>query len=261
MGDEDLEFTLLNKYQSKVYPIPPAVSADGHRASDWKESIWIGRCKIVGKGKTLTIKLVDSATDSLFAQCVIPNGEHEKYVEPVVDSSRYFVLKITNDQRHAFIGFGFSDRNDAFDFKSCLNDFKTRFVERDSGENTNSLIDRPAKDLSLKDGQTITVNLKGIGVDSKKRSDVQGARQNVSSPTSSAFPLLAPPPKFEKLSAQAINSSKQQLLEPTVVQHPDAFRPVPPRQGSNAACTPVAQQCDDFADFQSAPAPSGTTTV
>merc|ERR1712176_1651763 len=194
------------------------------RANDWKESIWIGRCRIVGKGKTLTIKLVDSDTDALFAQCVIPNGEHEKYVEPVTDSSRYFVLKVANDQRHAFIGFGFSDRNDAFDFKTCLNDFKTRFVDRATDENTHSLIDPPAKDLSLKDGQTITVNLKGIGADSKKRPVAEAA-------STGAVPLLAPPPKFENLSAKAGSSSKQQPAEPAAAQNPTAFRPVPPREG------------------------------
>lgn len=84
--------------------------------------------------------MLDSGSGELFAQCaacrrsswlrrvaeVIPNGAYEHYVERVVDSSRYWVLKIAwapglawgssrddvevNGERHAFIGFGFSDR-------------------------------------------------------------------------------------------------------------------------------------------------------
>merc|ERR1712176_803917 len=102
---------------------PPAASSAGHKAEDWKKPIFKGSLRVLARGKLLFIRMIDASSGDLFAQCEIPKGEHEKYVEPVTDSSRYFVLKITNGQRHAFIGFGFSDRNDAFDFKCCLNDF------------------------------------------------------------------------------------------------------------------------------------------
>eukprot|EP00443_Scrippsiella_acuminata_P031356 CAMPEP_0115307958 /NCGR_PEP_ID=MMETSP0270-20121206/73426_1 /TAXON_ID=71861 /ORGANISM="Scrippsiella trochoidea, Strain CCMP3099" /LENGTH=189 /DNA_ID=CAMNT_0002726451 /DNA_START=9 /DNA_END=574 /DNA_ORIENTATION=+ len=168
-----MEITLLNKRDAKVYQVPPAASASGHKAADWKEAIWRGSVRIVAKGKDLTIKLINNGTGDLFAQCHIPNGDHEKFCERVVDSSRYWVLKVVNGSRHAFIGFGFSDRNDAFDFNVCLQDFKNTFVDRD--KEVAAQITAPMKDLSLKEGEKISVNIPGVTGSRRRR-------------------LLAPPP-------------------------------------------------------------------
>jgi len=167
MEDDELEYTLLNKRDVLVYQIPPASSASGHKADDWKRCIWRGRCRIVGKGTDLAIKMIESSTGQLFAQCVIPNGDIDKYVERVVDSSRYFVLKISKGNQHRFIGLGFEDRNDAFDFNCTISDFKSTWVDRD--KEISEMTDKePCKDLSLKDGQKITINLKGV-TGSRKR--------------------------------------------------------------------------------------------
>merc|ERR1719162_1377246 len=130
-----MEFMVLRKDDVMVYQIPPVNSSSGHKADEWKTCIWRGSCRLVGKGKDMIIKMVDANDGKLFAQCQIPNGEWEKYVERTIDSSRYFVLKIMNGQRHAFIGLGFGDRNDAFDFNCSLHDFKTTFVEREAAVN------------------------------------------------------------------------------------------------------------------------------
>merc|ERR1719464_1616399 len=105
--------------------------------------------------------MIEPSCGQLFAECMIPGGDYDKYVERVIDSSRYFVLKITNGQRHAFIGLGFEDRNDAFDFNCTLSDFKSTWVDRDkqAEELAAPVEQQPAKDLSLKEGQKITVNL------------------------------------------------------------------------------------------------------
>ena len=44
-------------------------------------------------------------------------------MEKVLDSSRYFVLRIEDGSgRAAFIGMGFNERNDAFDFTAAIQD-------------------------------------------------------------------------------------------------------------------------------------------
>jgi hypothetical protein len=58
-----------------------------------------------------------------FATCPIPEGERAQAVEPATDSSRYFVLRLmdlANPQRRAFVGLGFTDRAEAFDFNVAL---------------------------------------------------------------------------------------------------------------------------------------------
>lgn len=243
--DDDLEFTLMNKKEALVYQIPPASSSSGHKADDWKKCIWRGRCRIIGKGQNMSIKMIDASSGNLFAQCMIPGGEHTKYVEPVKDSSRYFVLKITNGERHAFIGLGFEDRNDAFDFKCALDDFKSTYAERKadaSGVSGPSKIG-PAKDLSLKEGQKISLNLKNIVPGAKKRaSEPQGGGGGIG--------LLAPPPP---------GGGSRQAPTGAGYAAPKAAPAPMPAFSAPAASTPAPAADDffaDFDDFQSAgPAP------
>lgn len=232
MDDEDLEYTLLNKREVMVYQIPPASSSAGHKADDWKKCIWRGRLRMAGRGRDLTIKLLDNSSGNLFAQCVIPGGDHASYVERVLDSSRYFVLKITNGDRHAFIGLGFEDRNDAFDFNCTLSDFKTTWVDREKEAAQPVQAAGPAKDLSLKEGQTIKINLPG-----KSRRREEKAEGGYAG----GFGALAPPPP----------SAPSRRQEPAPAAAPALSPPAAaPVQAAPAATAAADDFFGDFSDFQ-----------
>lgn len=68
------------------------------RAADWNlaEPSWTGRMRLISKGDECFIKLEDKNSGELFAKCPI-----ETYpgiaIESVTDSSRYFVLRIQDD--------------------------------------------------------------------------------------------------------------------------------------------------------------------
>jgi len=86
------------------------------------EPDWTGRLRIVSKGKKCILKLETKDSGQLFAECPV-----DKYpgssVESVSDSSRYFVLRLVSPTgQAAFIGLGFADRADSFDFNVALQD-------------------------------------------------------------------------------------------------------------------------------------------
>ena len=56
------------------------------------------------------------------------------------------------------MGFGFEERNDAFDFNVTLNDFKTR---NDEVKVDDKILNAEKQDFSLKEGQKIKINIAG----------------------------------------------------------------------------------------------------
>lgn len=44
-------------------------------------------------------------------------------VEAVLDSSRYFVIRVEEGGRKAYIGMGFAERSDSFDFSQSIRRF------------------------------------------------------------------------------------------------------------------------------------------
>ena len=124
--EEPLEYVLLSKKECFAYAVPPATSSGGFKASDWGNCIWKGRCQVCSKGDILVIKLVEP-DGQLFAACPIPLSlPLEASIERTTDSSRFFVLKLERAGRKVLMGFGFEQRNDAFDFNATIQDFRAK---------------------------------------------------------------------------------------------------------------------------------------
>ena len=92
----DYEKLLYICKEAFVYQIPPLTSAKGYKASDWdlNTPIWTGRLRVLVTNLNATILLEDSTTGALFASS--PYDPNSNTLEQVNDSSRYFVLKIVD---------------------------------------------------------------------------------------------------------------------------------------------------------------------
>ena len=102
MDDFEIERTLCQLPCVHVLRIPTRQTAEGHRAADWNQDpIWTGKLKITAKGKLATITLLDDK-NAAFATCPVTD---DASVERTLDSGRYFILRIQNQQgKHAFVG-------------------------------------------------------------------------------------------------------------------------------------------------------------
>ncbi|KAI1369667.1 hypothetical protein F5Y08DRAFT_100150 [Xylaria arbuscula] len=159
-----------------VYNIPPMTPGKGHVAASWtadgnKRQIFTARMRVLetaipqtsGEEKVKTdIVLEDQRSGQLFAAAPYTAAA---VVESASDSSRFFALRVQDEAgRKASLGIGFEERSDAFDFGVSLQEAqktlewaqggplgkKPSLERKDSAEK---------RDLSLKEGETITVNL------------------------------------------------------------------------------------------------------
>ena len=163
-----------------MYQIPPSATHAGHRADSWNVEKWLRavRVKVTTRGSKGAIKLEDKDSGELFAECPLPNDAPvSTAVEPVIDSSRYFVLRVVDDAsgRHAFLGLGFRERDHASDFKLAVQEHQNarsrerealkrreeheRLIAEKAAANAAAGVEGPAKlhDYSLKG--TVTVNI------------------------------------------------------------------------------------------------------
>ncbi len=173
-----------------VYQIPPLASTKGYTAATWtadpQRHIFTGRLRILETGVDeeeeeeeedngtqerqeqvkVDIVLEDSASGQLFAAAPYVDAG---VVEPALDSSRFFALRVQDGQgRRAVLGIGFEERPDAFDFGVALQEARKTVLgaaddKKQQPANAESAASPPAekKDYSLKDGETITINLGG----------------------------------------------------------------------------------------------------
>ncbi|XP_783531.4 adaptin ear-binding coat-associated protein 1 [Strongylocentrotus purpuratus] len=260
---DDYERVLCVKPEVHVFRIPPRTTNRGYRAADWKLDApdWIGRLKIITKGPKLWIKL-ESKAGELFAQAPIETYPGVE-VEAVTDSSRYFVIRIQDESgRKAFIGIGFSDRGDSFDFNVTLQDhFKGMKQEQDMADESKNPV--PKLDLGFKEGQTITIN---IGSKSAK------SRPKPSGGVGAGTPILLPPPPGAgagaAIRAPVTAPPSSGVVQPPPAQQQQQQQSVQPNQsqqtnellggfGSSFSAPPPAAQpqntgASEWGDFTSA---------
>jgi hypothetical protein len=143
--------------------------------------------------------------DTLFALCQLDldgGKKLEQFVESVSDSSRYFVIRISDEKtgRHASIGMGFRERDDASNFRMALQEYE-RSLQRErtaeaihmayeEGESTDDRKPSPLPEvgnLTLKEGEKIHIDL-------KKKSATITENPKPPKESSSALPLLKKPP-------------------------------------------------------------------
>ncbi|XP_043853332.1 adaptin ear-binding coat-associated protein 2 [Dromiciops gliroides] len=241
MEDTEYESVLCVKPEVHVYRIPPRATNRGYRAADWQldQPSWSGRLRITAKGQMAYIKLEDRTSGELFAQAPVEQFPSIA-VENVTDSSRYFVVRIEDGSgRRAFIGVGFADRGDAFDFNVALQDhFKWVKQQCEFAKQAQNPSISPKLDLSFKEGQTIKLNIANM----KKK---EGAAGNTKSrPSSGAGMSLLPPPPGGKVSAQPPPTGEHLPIgvaqaHPAVAPSTDATLPWPQLNLTTAATADV----------------------
>lgn len=161
-----------------------------------------------GESVTTTILLEDPSSGDLFAAAPYNSPTT---VSPCIDSSRFFALRVVGEGgRKATLGIGFEERSDAFDFGVTLQDAaKVLGVDgglggaarngATTGRGPRGQVQQPVKevkrDYSLKEGQTITVNLGGKSGRPHEQNDTAGTGLfKIAPPNKDGSPPLLPPP-------------------------------------------------------------------
>ena len=227
------DFITVLTHPVHVYSIPSDVvpSKAGYAASSWtddpKNHIFTARLRILETSYTpeptqnspadqtqdpdpvlkVDILLEDPNTAALFAAAPYVN---KAVVEPTTDSSRFFTLRVQDPKSKvkATLAIGFEERSDAFDFGVALQEAAkslgwqgTATEKGDSTTGDKATAQAEARDYSLKEGETITINLKGTRF-GRRAGQTQGGgeggeakqqEQEEGKPLA-AFALAPPPP-------------------------------------------------------------------
>ncbi|KIY50759.1 adaptin ear-binding coat-associated protein 1 NECAP-1 [Fistulina hepatica ATCC 64428] len=206
--DDAVESILYIAREISVYKIPPLKVNEGHRAAEWGDlaaPLWKGRLRIIEKADVVALQFEDTGTGESFARAEY--DPKQPSVEAVLDSSRYFVVRVEDAGRKAYIGLGFAERSDSFDFNVALQDYTKRWralrEPKSQEESVTTVPAGPRKDYTLKEGQTFSISIPGRTkaspttgtLDSLLGSNKVGGAPALSPPPSGGtVPLLPPPP-------------------------------------------------------------------
>jgi hypothetical protein len=216
-----------------VYNIPPLTSNKGYVAASWtadnnKRLIFTARLRILETATPTanddeTVKadilLEDPSNGQLFAAAPYTMMG---VVEQVLDSSRFFAVRVEGEGgRKAVLGIGFEERGEAFDFSVALQEARKTLGIVDHAQSGGKKPQKAAekvpekRDFSLKEGETIKVNIGAKGVGRRLHKTDAGGQSHggFSLPPPPGGSLLPPPP-----SANEVKSRKrlsQVFLPPT----------------------------------------------
>ena len=193
--------------------------------------------------------------DALFALCQLDlegDKKVEQFVEGVVDSSRYFTMRISDEKtgRHASIGVGFRERDDASNFRMALQEYE-RSLQRertaeaihkayeDQEDDTNPSPLPEVGNLTLKEGEKIHIDLKG------KSSTIKDEKPAPKS-GGGALPLLKKPPP-----SPAVPHTQKEDVKVAVggIDLKDAVSDVGSNVGSEGAVADLTDD-EDWNDFE-----------
>lgn len=224
-----------------VYNIPPLTSTKGYVAASWtaddnKRQIFTARLRILEtaipqpnneESVKADILLEDPKNGELFAAAPYTTPQ---VVEQVLDSSRFFAVMVQGEGgRKAVLGIGFEERSEAFDFSVALQEVRKTLGVEDSGKAGGIKVfkDRERvpekKDFSLKEGETITVNIAGRAVG--RRSPGKFEEKSTSwegfslpPPPGASGSLLPPPPSAQEIKAQNRLSQTLETPQPSSME-------------------------------------------
>jgi adaptin ear-binding coat-associated protein 1/2 len=147
---------------------------------------------------TTTLLLEDPSSGELYAAAPYTSPLS---VEQALDSTRFFAITVVEAGKKAVVGMGFEERSEAFDFSIALQDAR-RVMGMEKNPNANlagnrsksskSQAEEPKRDFSLKEGETISINLGGL---KGRRSRPEGASSSArhESEQDALFSIKPPP--------------------------------------------------------------------
>lgn len=223
-----------------IYQIPPLTSTKGYQASQWtadnnKRQIFTARLRILetsipndadSEKVTTTLLLEDASSGQLFAAAPYTSPG---VVEQALDSSRFFAVTVVGEGRKAVLGMGFEERSEAFDFSIALQDAR-RVLGFEPGPNAagprgkaaRNPAEVPKRDFSLKEGETISINLGGLKGRRERKEESRSPDQQKSEqdalfsikppPGNGGSPFLPPPPSAKSVKEERRRS--RQSFEP-----------------------------------------------
>lgn len=262
---EALELILFQVSECYVYLIPPRKSAASYRADEWNVNKWAweGTLKVISKGEECIIKLEDKTTGELYARAFLRNGEPHP-VESVIDSSRYFVLRVEENIdgriRHAFIGIGFRERTQAYDFQAALHDHMKYLNKKKTAEEMEQQYETSSSvDYSLKEGETLVLQIKNKSRQGAKSTFFERGLNNLSiegkSDTKEPSICIKPPPP-PPAALSPINSPKSRANLPANISPEETSKDEARNANEEEGQVPPDNQSaedvpdDDFGDFQ-----------